>query len=232
MNTSKFLLAGLAAATLSAAPALLADDTDAQIKAREALQQKVNELNTPPPAPAPTPPPAAPAKPAPAKAAPAPVAKPAPKKPVVQPAPVAPALAAVAAPAAAPASPAPTKSTSQFAPAPATAAISEDSAADRAREKSLQRAMARSGDGFSEVPPPSNIGNATPSQVEMALPPAVVTSTATPPRPGEYPPLPPPPSPLNAAQQAQLAALLGKYQADEITPEQYQTERAKIVGAR
>ena len=38
-----------------------------------------------------------------------------------------------------------------------------------------------------------------------------------------------PPLPISATQQAQLQALLEKYEADAITPEQYQAERAKIL---
>jgi hypothetical protein len=38
-----------------------------------------------------------------------------------------------------------------------------------------------------------------------------------------------PPLPITSAQQAELQALLEKYEANAITPEQYQTERAKIL---
>ena len=38
-----------------------------------------------------------------------------------------------------------------------------------------------------------------------------------------------PPLPISPMQQAQLQALLEKYDANVITPEQYQTERAKIL---
>jgi hypothetical protein len=43
------------------------------------------------------------------------------------------------------------------------------------------------------------------------------------------PPIVAPPLPISAAQQQQLQALLAKYDANTITPEQYQTERAKIL---
>jgi len=38
-----------------------------------------------------------------------------------------------------------------------------------------------------------------------------------------------PPLPITSAQQAELQALLEKYEANAITPEQYQVERAKIL---
>jgi hypothetical protein len=47
--------------------------------------------------------------------------------------------------------------------------------------------------------------------------------------PSKFPPFQGPPSPLSAEQQQRLSELLRKYRADQITPEQYQTERAKIL---
>ncbi|HWW00160.1 MAG TPA: hypothetical protein VNZ64_10735 [Candidatus Acidoferrum sp.] len=48
--------------------------------------------------------------------------------------------------------------------------------------------------------------------------------------PGNFPPLAGPVSPISAAKQQQLDALLLSYKADQITPEQYHAERAKILG--
>lgn len=240
MNTSKFLIAGLTVATLSIAPKLLARDTEEQIKAREALQQKMNELNAQS-APAPKPA-AAPEKPAPTPAKAAPV-QPAPVKPVAQPAPApkpAPVAAAVAAPApvAVPApapAPAPTKPVVQAeavaVPAPTAKG---DPAAANAREAALASAIGKS-TGFGEVPPASNVGNVTASHLQASPAPksSAATSTgASSPRPGQYQPLQAPASPLDAARQSQLAELLRRYRAEEITPEQYHTERAKIIGAK
>jgi hypothetical protein len=42
-------------------------------------------------------------------------------------------------------------------------------------------------------------------------------------------PIAAPPLPISLMQQAQLQALLEKYNASVITPEQYQAERAKIL---
>ena len=44
-----------------------------------------------------------------------------------------------------------------------------------------------------------------------------------------FQPIVAPPLPISTAQQAQLQALLQKYDANSITPEQYQAERAKIL---
>jgi hypothetical protein len=41
--------------------------------------------------------------------------------------------------------------------------------------------------------------------------------------------IPAPPLPINAAKADRLAALLGKYQADQISPEEYHTQRAAIL---
>jgi hypothetical protein len=41
-----------------------------------------------------------------------------------------------------------------------------------------------------------------------------------------------PPPPVTAQQQAELQALLQKYEADQITPDEYQAERAKIMAGQ
>ena len=45
-----------------------------------------------------------------------------------------------------------------------------------------------------------------------------------------FPPLQGPPPPISPAKQKQLDGLLQLYRADQITPEQYQAQRAKILG--
>lgn len=47
-----------------------------------------------------------------------------------------------------------------------------------------------------------------------------------------FAPVEPPPLPVSSEQEAQLQALLEKYKANQITPEQYQSERAAIIGPR
>jgi hypothetical protein len=50
-------------------------------------------------------------------------------------------------------------------------------------------------------------------------------------KPGlDFPPLVGPPLPIAADKQQRLSVLLQKYRADQITPEQYHVERAKILG--
>ena len=44
-----------------------------------------------------------------------------------------------------------------------------------------------------------------------------------------FPPLEGPPLPISSQKQQHLYELLQRYKADQVTPEQYQTERAKIL---
>jgi len=74
--------------------------------------------------------------------------------------------------------------------------------------------------------------------------PAPVATPAQPPKPRAEPvaapvkpqkdiygftPIQGPPLPISEAKQQQLAELLRKYRADELTPEQYHAERARIL---
>jgi hypothetical protein len=45
----------------------------------------------------------------------------------------------------------------------------------------------------------------------------------------QFPAIQAPPLPINADKQGRLNELLRKYRADEISPEQYHVERAKIL---
>jgi hypothetical protein len=68
---------------------------------------------------------------------------------------------------------------------------------------------------------------AAPAIVPVAKPPPVNASY-----PGKtlgFPPIGAPPPPVSAQQQADLQALLGKYMANQISPEEYQKERAAIL---
>jgi hypothetical protein len=47
--------------------------------------------------------------------------------------------------------------------------------------------------------------------------------------PSNFPPLVGPPSPISSEKQQRLGELLQRYKADQVTPEQYQVERAKIL---
>jgi hypothetical protein len=46
-----------------------------------------------------------------------------------------------------------------------------------------------------------------------------------------FKPLEPPPLPISLEKQKQLADLLSQYKADQISPEQYHAQRAKILAA-
>ena len=58
---------------------------------------------------------------------------------------------------------------------------------------------------------------------------ADTTSMAGNPASVNFPPLEGPASPLSSDKQQQLYQLLQRYKADQVTPEQYQAERAKIL---
>jgi len=55
------------------------------------------------------------------------------------------------------------------------------------------------------------------------------TAQMTPVQEATYKPLEGPASPVNASQRQRLDELLSRYQADQVTPEQYHQERAKIL---
>lgn len=200
MQTSKFLFfIGLMAALVSPARTCVARDTEEQIKAREALRQKIAELN-PPPATTPTPvapePPPAPAKPAkPAD----PVTTPRKKAPVVPVAPV---------PAPAPATVIP--SSSIFAPVPDAV---EDANASRAREALRQLTAVSESTPAIATKPKKSIH--APVFTEPVVAAATVLVT--------------PLFPLTGSKPARLAELLQRYNADLVTPKEYHTQRATIL---
>jgi hypothetical protein len=67
-------------------------------------------------------------------------------------------------------------------------------------------------------------------QPEVANKPAATHPQAIQPAtPRDYQPLQAPPAPITASQKQRLDELLGRYRADQITPEQYHQERVKIL---
>lgn len=233
MQTTKFIfVVGLMAVLIVPALTGIARDTEAQIKAREALRQKMSDLEgskaTRPAPIAPQPPPA-PAKPL----TPAPVAPPAP--------PAAPPQAVV--PMAAPAARRP--SDSRFAPVPNAV---EDANTSRLRE-ALRQQMAGlewGPDGTIFTPVPNAVQDANDSQEREALRrqiAALQRTSAPATKPTRYDrnagyaapaistplvmeaPLPP----LSGSKTARLAELLQRYNADRITPKEYHTQRAAIL---
>jgi translation initiation factor IF-2 len=77
-------------------------------------------------------------------------------------------------------------------------------------------------------PPPAPVQAQAPAKVEEKAPEAEPSVKKKPAR-GEFSRLPGPDLPLSAEKQQKLAELLKKYRADEITPEQYHSQRAKIL---
>jgi len=58
------------------------------------------------------------------------------------------------------------------------------------------------------------------------------TPSPAPAPPQETNPTAAPPMPVSSGQQQELQDLLSRYMANQITPEQYQAERAKILGGQ
>lgn len=197
-----------------------ASDTAAQAAARAALMQKMGELNVQQPLPAN--PSLAPIvmKPSGATAEqPQEAAQPV-KKTVVTPAPVTPKPAKVK-------------------PVPATAAAPATTSAPSAGSSDL----------FTPVPPPStpqtqagaqpSVSGTAPAAkpaVPVAVPVATPSSQASSKEnfAGKslgFKPIEPPPPPVSAQKQAELQALLSRYMANQISPDEYQKERAAILAA-
>ena len=198
----------------------------------DALHQKMSETHAlTPPAPAVM-----------AQPAPAPVEPPA----VVAPAP-APATVTPAAEAAQPASP-PVKSTKAHRVAKTAAAqTTNDNAKWGAVEvtpgmsqeqmnqaqQALQEKMSQMGPEPTEVQPkeaskevkPESTAARAPAQAQASTTPAKRALLAR----TKLPPLPAPPSPVSASKEQQLQNLLQQYTSDQISPEQYHQQRAKIL---
>ena len=209
MQTTKFLfvislMAALVAPTLTG----VAQDTAEQIKVREALRKKMAELegaSAPTPAPvttAPSPAPAPPVKPA----------KPAP--------PTAPPQTFAPVPPPSRGLPAAFASSSIFGPVPDAV---EDANTSRLREALRQQIAILE---FGPVPEATNVANA--SWLREVLRQEITLldhSPLLPPSLVMQPPL----SPLSGSQSARLAELLRRYNADEVTPKEYHTQRAAIL---
>jgi hypothetical protein len=91
---------------------------------------------------------------------------------------------------------------------------------------------------FNQQPAPTPPPKATAAPPAKPAAPAVAPAVKPPPPPANasypgktlgFPPIGAPPPPVSAQQQADLQALLGKYMANQISPEEYQKERAAIL---
>lgn len=224
----------LACATaIISSPLLLRADNEAQIRAQQALDQKMQELNSQSVTSTPPSTVAKPVKPKPKPAPPAPVQKPTP--PPVQPPVVSQSTPPTPPP---PPQPKPAKklkpasaTSSEFAPAPTEP--SANTQTDERLQNALQQKM-------TETPPPTEQQAPPPPRkhkeevTESSTPPSNPTpppSHTPPPTPPaqSLPPLQGPPSPLSASKQNRLEELLQLYKADQITPQQYHEQRAKIL---
>ena len=78
-----------------------------------------------------------------------------------------------------------------------------------------------------DVQSPTATATATPGVTFTPKP--GTTAVITPPPAAGYKPIDVPASPLTGTKEARLAALLQQYKADQITPEQYHTQRAAII---
>jgi hypothetical protein len=216
MQTSKLFSAVSAAVLLAAlvSPKVFAQDSDAQQKAREALRQKMSELDaskapnsspktvTPPPA-------AEPAKSAPA---PAPVTTPPPPPPpATTPEPVVVPKAATPPPAAA-------------VPAAAPAAQATDAEGSEKARAALREKMNQ----LDSQPTTATAPATAPKSTAKAAPTATHPTKAAQPVPSTVRALETPAPAISASKEARLAELLRKYKADAITPEEYHTQRAAI----
>jgi hypothetical protein len=249
-------LVGVLPGTLSAAP-----DNESQAKAREALEQKLHDMETQPqtnqvqvkskkskkaettataPAPAPEPAPAAAAAPAAA-----PVVEPAAAAAAAAPVVVTPESAPAAVPAPAAAQPAQHGSHGiLYAPPADPEAMARAQEALRQKMAEIDAKQGKPGSAAApifattpEVITPTPV--ATTSPTPASVPPAHTSNTQ--PKPPPHKPLTvnpapapamsvqPPALPISADKHQRLEALLQKYRADQITPEQYHAERAKIL---
>ena len=238
MQISKFPL-WICALTLCGGLALNAQDNAAQAAARAALMQKLNELDTNPPAATPSP---APAQPAPAATAPMTVA----------PAAEVPAAVAAPAPAQSPAeatfAPAAVSNSASAVAAPATTetAPAGDTAVQAAARAALEQKMQGLQSSSPAAPQTSAPVESAPVQsapVEPApVQPAPVKTApvvSAPPMaaPAANPPatvmgertIVAPPPPISMTKQEQLDRLLMLYKSNQLTPLQYHDQRAAIL---
>ena len=241
MQNSRRILLGCVAA-LALLPLLArAQDTDAQAKARQALEKQLNNPSTQPPA-------KAPAAPAPAPAA----------KPAAAPA-AAPSAAPAATPAAAAAAPKPVSASSTNSledalhqtiadlkaqptvqgsgpwtvQVPAAADSDEITKAREAMRQKIADLKTQSDSAPAQLNPHDAavyiaVKNAKERQHEAELERQAATSSEPPPMTDLSGPV----LPISAVQQQKLDALLQQYETDQISPEQYHEQRAKILAGK
>ncbi len=205
-----------------------AQDNPAQAAARAALMEKMSELGAQPAQPAPPPVVVTPSN--------ATQVKPSqPTNRVAVPPPAIPAQPAVQAPAT---NPGPGTEAVQTTPA------TSDAEAQAKAKAALEQKMSEMNQPNWATPPVNPAAVPAPKTQPVAVTPVkpvpstVKPEAMTPPSqinanfPGKelgLQPIQAPPLPISAAKEAQLQGLLQRYKTDQITPEQYHTERAKIL---
>jgi hypothetical protein len=211
MQTTKFLVVlGAAAALVVPSVTVAGPDTEAQAKMREAMRLKMEELNAQ----------STPVVVAPATPAPTPQPKPVvveELKPIARPptvvVPVAEPVPMVVAPVAAPKVGQPD---SKFSEVPVESA-------DAKNARLLESLRAQVAAERANAPAPVAAAPVAPTKSAPVFSPApVVTAPIT-------ANLETPASPLSGSKQDRLAELLRRYKSDEITPQEYHTQRAKII---
>ena len=225
MQISKLFPAVCTAAVCAGFIAVRAEDTPAQAAARAALMKSMNMPEEQPAQPAPPPIVVTPSGAAPEQ----------PKQPtnaVVVPAPAAPAQPVVRTPKA---KAMPATKAAQTTPTPSNMEAGAKTTAALKQKTSQPNAPEQANPKFTPPAPqtqPAAAGSAKPT------PPATKPEVMSPPNqinanfPGKEPGLKPgeaPPLEISGSKEARLQALLVAYKADQITPEQYHIERAKIL---
>jgi hypothetical protein len=221
MQISKCFLVVCAATYCTVVLPLRAADTDTDNKLREALRKKMSELEAQP-----TPQPAPVAKPLPAATRPMPTPPPAVVQPVQAPPPAAQPPPPVAQPAPAVPPPADQESIAKARetlhqqmkelenqpPAATAAPIPSPKVADAQPGQKPVEAKAQETAGKPEGKPNAEKALKKPAQGAPA-----------------FTPIQAPPPAISADKEARLAELLRKYKTDQITPEEYHQQRAKIL---
>lgn len=219
MKISKIVLACGISAICAGFSTVRAADSALDAQLREALHQRMNELDAQQPAAPEQPKPVKPVKPVKQKV----VEKPA---PVVKPAPVAtpPKIEAKTPP---PVPVAPPPPAIVAAPAPVTT-TTDDAQAEQLRQALRARMEEERAQPSTAVTPATTTTTVTQGS---DLQPAVSTTTVVPSNPAPKAPvaIEAPVSSLPASKEARLAQLLQQYKTDQISPEQYHVQRAKII---
>jgi len=226
MRISKLCLAGCTAILCAVSPAVRADDNPAQAAARAALEEQMRALDMQQASTnASTPAPVTPAQPA--VTTPPPMANPPAMKTTnetngqpARPSPVAVTPAPRVAPAQTPA------------PAASTTKSSGDSLFGPVPPPSGSALAGAISEGSAPLSATSAAPTAVPTSAPQSLPMESSqnnNSIAIPERELGLKPIVAPALPISPDQQMQLKALLEKYDAGAITPEEYQTERARIL---